>query len=114
MGRAGAGGPGRQRSLTLREVLKPVEISDGVRTYRVEPATFITTMLSVTNTTVAPSLAGYDPSHYRGRKLTVELPAKELVSTVGHKWHTCPAWRFSITGGCGTSRSVASPAPPTP
>ena len=27
----------------------------------------------------------------------MELPAKELVSTFGHKWHTCPASRFSIT-----------------
>jgi cytochrome P450 len=86
-----------QRSLTLREVLRPIHIEDGNQTYRVEPGSFLTTMLSVTNTTVAPSLATYDPGHYQGRKLTIDLPAKELVSTFGHKWHTCPASRFSIT-----------------
>ncbi len=86
-----------QRSITLRQVLKPVEVHDGTRTYRAEPGSFITTMLSVTNTTAAPSLAAFDPAHYNGRKLTVDLPAKELVSTFGHKWHTCPASRFSIT-----------------
>jgi hypothetical protein len=54
-------------------------------------------MLSVLNTTVDPALKTFDPSHYTGRKLTVDLPARELVSTFGHKWHTCPASRFSIT-----------------
>ncbi len=86
-----------QRSLTLRQVLRPVEIDDGTRTYRVEPGAFLTTMLSVLNTTAAPGLEQFDPEHYRQRRLTVELPAKELVSTFGHKWHTCPAARFSIT-----------------
>ena len=86
-----------QRSITLRQVLRPVEVFDGRQTYRAEPGTFITTMLSVLNTTVDPSLATFDPSHYSARKLTVDLPARELVSTFGHKWHTCPASRFSIT-----------------
>ncbi len=86
-----------QRSITLREVLRPIEIHDGQRTYQVDKGTFITTMLSVTNTTAAAGLSVFDPAHYNGRKLTVDLPAKELVSTFGHKWHTCPASRFSIT-----------------
>lgn len=86
-----------QRSITLRQVLRPVDVYDGTQTYRAEPGTFITTMLSVLNTTVDPSLRVFDPSHYNGRKLTVDLPARELVSTFGHKWHTCPASRFSIT-----------------
>jgi cytochrome P450 len=86
-----------QRSITLRQVLRPVEVSDGERTYRAEPGSFITTMLSVTNTTAAPGLSVFEPAHYNGRKLAVDLPAKELVSTFGHKWHTCPASRFSIT-----------------
>jgi len=86
-----------QRSITLRQVLRPVEVSDGVRTYRAEPGSFITTMLSVLNTTAAPGLESFDPAHYQQRRLTVDLPAKELVSTFGHKWHTCPASRFSIT-----------------
>jgi cytochrome P450 len=86
-----------QRSITLRQVLRPVEVTDGVRTYRAEPGSFITTMLSVTNTTAAPGLSVFEPAHYSGRKLAVDLPARELVSTFGHKWHTCPASRFSIT-----------------
>lgn len=86
-----------QRSITLRQVLRPVEVSDGTSTYRAEPGTFITTMLSVLNTTAAPGLESFDPAHYVQRRLVVDLPAKELVSTFGHKWHTCPASRFSVT-----------------
>ena len=86
-----------QRSITLRQVLRPVEVSDGLRSYRVEPGAFVTTMLSVLNTTAAPGLERFDPGHYSQRRLTVELPAKELVSTFGHRWHTCPASRFSVT-----------------
>lgn len=86
-----------QRSITLRQVLRPVDIDDGRQTYRAGPGTFLATMLSVTNTTAAPGLSAFDPDHYLQRRLTVELPAKELVSTFGHKWHTCPAARFSIT-----------------
>jgi cytochrome P450 len=86
-----------QRSITLREVLRPVEIPYGDSTVTVPPGAFLTTMLSVTNTTAAPGLDSFDPAHYDGRKLAVDLPAKELVSTFGHKWHTCPASRFSIT-----------------
>jgi cytochrome P450 len=86
-----------QRSITLREVLRPVTIDDGSRIYDIAPGAFVTTMLSVTNTTVKPSLATFDPDHYRGRKLVVDLPARELVSTFGHRHHACPASRFSIT-----------------
>ena len=87
-----------QRSLTLREVLKPLELHDGTRTLHVAPGTFLATMLSVLNTTVDPRLADYDPAHYTAnRRLTVDLPARELVSTFGHKSHTCPAARFSVT-----------------
>ena len=86
-----------QRSITLRQVLRPVDVETSGGVVRAEPGTFLTTMLSVTNPTAAPSLAAFDPTHYSGRKLTVDLPAKELVSTFGHRWHTCPASRFSIT-----------------
>jgi cytochrome P450 len=88
-----------QRSITLRQVLRPVELDDGVQTYRVDPGVMIATMLSVTNTTAAPGLEVFDPGHYRGRRLapSVELPSKEVVSTFGHGIHTCPAQRFSIS-----------------
>jgi cytochrome P450 len=90
-----------QRSITLRQVLRPIDFvaDDGV--HRLEPGTLITTMLSVTNPTAAPDLDRFDPAHYDGRKLATaidaELPAKELVSTFGHGSHTCPAQRFSIS-----------------
>lgn len=88
-----------QRSITLRQVLRPVEIDDGTRTYRVSPGVMITTMLSVTNTTAADGLDHFDPAHYQGRRLapSVVLPTKEVVSTFGHGIHTCPAQRFSIS-----------------
>jgi len=88
-----------QRSITLREVLVPIEVDDGTRSYRVGPGVFVTTMLSVTNTTAAPGLERFDPAHYHGRRLVSEIPlsTKELVSTFGHGTHSCPAARFSIS-----------------
>ena len=88
-----------QRSITLREVLRPIEVTDEERTYRLSPGTFLTTMLSVTNTTAAPGLDRFDPAHYDGRRLapSVAVPTKEVVSTFGHGPHACPAARFSIS-----------------
>jgi cytochrome P450 len=88
-----------QRSITLREVLRPVEVDDETRTYGLGPGTMLTTMLSVTNTTVAPDLDRFDPDHYEGRRLSgdVTVATKELVSTFGHGAHACPAARFSIS-----------------
>lgn len=88
-----------QRSITLREVLTPIEIDDGTNTYQVGSGAFVTTMLSVTNTAAASGLETFDPDHYVGRRLVPEVPVatKELVSTFGHGTHSCPAARFSIT-----------------
>jgi cytochrome P450 len=89
-----------QRSITLREVLTPIEVDDGERTYRLGPGTFLTTMLSVNNCTAAPGLDGYNPGHYdERRRLVPDVPVatKELVSTFGHGPHSCPAARFSIS-----------------
>jgi cytochrome P450 len=88
-----------QRSITMRQVLTPIEIDTGDGLYRLSPGTMLTTMLSVTNTTAAAGLIEFDPSHYEGRKLTsgIELPTKEMVSTFGHGPHSCPAARFSIS-----------------
>jgi cytochrome P450 len=88
-----------QRSLTLRQVLRPLDFdADGVR-HRLAPGVLVATMLSVTNGTSAPGLDRFDPDHYEGRRLakSVELPARELVSTFGHGRHACPAQRFSIS-----------------
>lgn len=88
-----------QRSITMREVLRPIEFDVGGAVHRIGPGALVTTMLSVTNTTVDARLASFDPNHYDGRRLRLsdELPAKELVSTFGHKVHTCPAQRFSVS-----------------
>ncbi len=86
-----------QRSLTLREVMQPVTLDDGDRSYELGVGTMVATMLSVTNTSAGPGLETYDPDHYDGRTLTVDLPAKELVSTFGHGKHSCPAARFSLS-----------------
>jgi cytochrome P450 len=88
-----------QRSITLRKVLVPTAVSDGIRTFTLAPGTLLATMLSVTNASAAPDLERFDPEHYSGRRLaeTVDLPARELVSTFGHGRHSCPAQRFAIS-----------------
>jgi cytochrome P450 len=88
-----------QRSLTLRQVLRPVELDDGRTKYRLAPGVLIATMLSVTNPSAVPGLDRFDPDHYEGRSpaRALALPARELVSTFGHGRHACPAQRFSIS-----------------
>jgi cytochrome P450 len=88
-----------QNSLTLRQVMQPIEVHDGSQSYTLEPGTFLATMLSVNNTTAAPGLERFDPDHYEGRRLAKHVPlaARELVSTFGHGRHSCPAQRFSIS-----------------
>ncbi|QXC60110.1 cytochrome P450 [Aquihabitans sp. G128] len=88
-----------QRSITMRQVLRPLTFTTDQGDFDLRPGTLITTMLSTLNTTVDPRLATFDADHYDGRRLALadELPAKELVSTFGHGTHTCPAQRFSIS-----------------
>jgi len=87
-----------QRSITLRLVLRPLDLALEDGTYRIAPGVLLTTMLSATNTTAAPGLDQFDPAHYDGRRLSaqVAVPARELVSTFGHGPHSCPAQRFAI------------------
>lgn len=88
-----------QRSITLRSVMHPLDLTDERGTYRLDTGVLLTTMLSVNNTTAAPGLETFDPSHYDGRKLAADVPlaARELVSTFGHGLHACPAQRFAIS-----------------
>lgn len=88
-----------QRSITLRQVLAPLDFDDGTRVYRLSPGVLVTTMLSVNNTSAAPGLERFEASHYDGRRLAASVPVatKELVSTFGHGSHSCPAQRFSIS-----------------
>jgi cytochrome P450 len=88
-----------QRSLTLRRVLRPLELELETGTHRLAPGVFLATMLSLNNLAAAAGLEHFDPDHYAGRRLadSVTLPARELVSTFGHGRHACPAQRFSIS-----------------
>ncbi len=88
-----------QRSLTLRRVMRPFDLSIEGGTYRLSPGVFLATMLAVNNTSAAPGLEEFDPAHYEGRRLasTIDVAARELVSTFGHGRHSCPAQRFSIS-----------------
>jgi len=86
-----------QRSITLRQVVTAIELTDEHATYRLAPGVLLTTMLSVNNTTAAPGLDRFDPTHYDGRRLAVPLETRELVSTFGHGSHACPAQRFAIS-----------------
>ena len=87
-----------QRSITLRWVMRSVELADETRTYRLAPGVLVATMLSVNNTTAAPGLDRFDPAHFDGRRLApdVAVATRELVSTFGHGLHACPAQRFAI------------------
>jgi cytochrome P450 len=85
-----------QRSITLRKVMRPIEVDDGRTRYRLEPGAYLATMLSVTNTTAAPDLSRFDPAHYAKGALTVPVARKEEVSTFGHGAHTCPGKRFAL------------------
>jgi cytochrome P450 len=89
-----------QRSITLREVLTPIEVPVEDRTYMLQPGVFLTTMLSVNNSSAAPGLRHFDPAHYDERRrlvADVAVATKQLVSTFGHGAHSCPAARFSIS-----------------
>jgi cytochrome P450 len=88
-----------QRSITLRNVMRPLDLDDERGRYRLEPGVLLTTMLSVNNATAAAGLDAFDPAHYDGRRLAADVPVatRELVSTFGHGAHSCPAQRFAIS-----------------
>jgi len=87
-----------QRSIMLRQVLRPVEVDDGEQRYSVEPGVTIATLLPLTNLSASPGLEGWDQSRWNGRRLrdAGDLPAAELVTAFGHGRHTCPAQPFSL------------------
>jgi len=99
----------RQRSIVLRQILKPCVIEDEHAAYALEPGLFLATMMSVTNVRGAPGLDRFDPDHYANGPMfarSAELPARELVTTFGHGAHYCPAARFSIRAICLATQSL--------
>ena len=87
-----------QRSIMLREVLRPLTLHvDGVD-YDVEPGTTLATLLPLTNHGAAAGLETFAPERWKGRRLGdhADLAARELVTTFGHGAHTCPAQPFSL------------------
>lgn len=87
-----------QRSIMLRSVLRPVEVTTEEATFTVAPGAVVATFLPLTNTSAAPGLDDYDPDRWQRRRLREEgqLAARELVTTFGHGKHTCPAMSFSL------------------
>jgi cytochrome P450 len=80
-----------QRSIMLREVLRPFTFDDGHRPYALERGVQLATMLPLTNTD-RPG-AEYDPSRWGDRALHHDV----TVTTFGHGSHRCPAQRFSLS-----------------
>jgi cytochrome P450 len=85
-----------QRSITLRKVVKPTVIEDGIRRWELSPGLFVGTMLSVTNGEHG-DLARFDAAHYERTKLVAPVPSREVVSTFGHGVHACPGQRFALS-----------------
>jgi cytochrome P450 len=92
-----------QRSIMLREVLRPIEFC-GVS---VERGVQLATMLPVTNVCVGTS---YDPARWRDRTLTHDV----RVTTFGHGSHRCPAQRFSVSAIVRTVERLHSAFAMTP
>jgi cytochrome P450 len=74
-----------QRSIMLREVLRPIEFAGD----SLERGEQIATMLPLTN----EALGGYDPSRWADRALRHD----PTITTFGHGSHRCPAARFSTS-----------------
>lgn len=88
-----------QRSIMLREVLRPISFDDGTTTRTVDPGTMLATMLPVTNLAADPT---FDPSRWRRRGAHHDLQA----TTFGHGDHRCPAQRFSVQAITRTVRAL--------
>ena len=80
-----------QRSIMLREVLRPFVFSDGEHDYHLERGVQLATMLPLTNSE-RPG-RDYAPERWRDRSLHHDV----TVTTFGHGAHRCPAQRFSVS-----------------
>jgi cytochrome P450 len=76
-----------QRSIMLREVLRPVDFAG----CRIEPGVQLATMLPVTNSERVGR--EFVPDRWSDRGLHHDV----AVTTFGHGGHRCPAQRFSVS-----------------
>lgn len=99
-----------QRSIMLRYVMAPLEVSTEEGPVAVGAGATLATLLPLTNTSAAPGLDRWDPDRWRGRRLGDHpgLVASELVTTFGHGPHTCPAQPFSLSAITRTVRRLAT------
>lgn len=113
-----------QRSIMMREVLRPVTVDDGEASYSLMPGATVATLLPLTNLDAGPGLGDYDPSRWRRRRLAhPELAERTVVTTFGHGSHLCPAQPFSLHAmirtvqrvlGAGTFQARFDQATPIP
>jgi len=102
-----------QRSIMMRTALRTVEIDDGTCVRTVERNTILATMVPITNTDPAATVAGapldqWSPDRWTGhlRSGPEGLTAAEQVTTFGHGSHRCPARRFSMSAISMTLRRL--------
>ena len=91
-----------QRSIMLREVLRPITFSDGRCEYRVGRGVQLATMLPLTNSERLGR--EFDPGRWRERALHHDV----TVTTFGHGPHRCPAQRFSVSAITRTVERLTS------
>lgn len=89
-----------QQSITLRKVMQPIQFATERGVHQIPPGFYLTTLLSVTNTSVdhvpgpsEPSI--FNPDRYEGSKLKTPDGTRYGVSTFGHGLHACPGQRFA-------------------
>jgi cytochrome P450 len=97
-----------QRSIMLREVLRPFVFSDGQHEYRVERGVQLATMLPLTNSERLGIT--YAPDRWSDRSLHRDV----AVTTFGHGPHRCPAQRFSVSAIVRTVARLLSTYTMTP
>jgi cytochrome P450 len=93
-----------QRSIMLREVLRPVEFAG----CRIEPGVQLATMLPVTNAERVGD--AFEPDRWGDRALHHDV----TVTTFGHGGHRCPAQRFSVAAIVRTVARLQEPFDLTP
>jgi len=92
-----------QQSITLRVVRKPMEVTQGNKTFTVPPGYYLATLLNVMNCRppavpdgVFPSQEFHPERYSKGKVVGCPSSHEYVVSTFGHAKHACPGRSFSI------------------